>query len=432
MVCRPWATSSATRRSVGVSAPEEGGRPPTRASSARARSAHTRAPMASKSRAAASSAVRAAAFCRARRNADAVGEAGARQLDGIGTPSCRSSASRSRARAPSTSPRAPASSPRQRAAAASADAPPQPPRVALEPAEQLLRRIELAERDQRLDVVGDDPRRRPARRSARRAGTRPAARAPATASAGLPADCSSRPSAARAKCSAGRPFVRAATASARSARSRPCVQVAGDRVGERPQREQVRADRGLARLLGQRLALVRVADARRPRRRARSRSGRPGRARRPASSRRRARRPARAGSRRPSRARSSSSHHSQVNATWNSGRAITRAMAAAGVELQHPPQRRRRAGVAERRLGQQPGADAPRRRSRSRSRARGGRAVLDGLAQPLPQPEEHPGQLVVRLGQQLRVAAGVARSPRAGAPPRRAGRRRSRGPARAA
>ena len=33
--------------------------------------------------------------------------------------------------------------------------------------------------------------------------------------------------------------------------------------------------------------------------------------------------------------------------------------------------------------------------------------MLDGLAQPLPQPEEHPGQLVVRLGQQLRVAVGV-------------------------
>ena len=40
LVCSPSATSSATRCSVGVRAPEAGGRPPTPASSARARSVH--------------------------------------------------------------------------------------------------------------------------------------------------------------------------------------------------------------------------------------------------------------------------------------------------------------------------------------------------------------------------------------------------------
>ena len=66
-VWRPSATSSATRSSVGVSAPVEGARPPTRASSARARSAQARAPIPSKTVSAASSDSRAARLCFARR-----------------------------------------------------------------------------------------------------------------------------------------------------------------------------------------------------------------------------------------------------------------------------------------------------------------------------------------------------------------------------
>ena len=81
-------------------------------------------------------------------------------------------------------------------------------------------------------------------------------------------------------------------------------------------------------------------------------------------------------------------------------------MTAAGVELQDPLQRRGGARVAEGRLGQQPGADRLGADIGQLGRG-GGRGVLDGLAQPLPQPEQHPGQLEVRLGRELGIAAGV-------------------------
>ena len=221
LVCSPSATSSATRCSVGVRAPEAGGRPPTAASSARARSAHTRAPDGVEA-----GARRPRAPC-GRRPCAARGATRSRRRGGSG-PARPGSAPRRGARAP---PAARASGAFDVAAGAGQQPAaagrgrqcrraPEAPRVALEPAEQLLRRVQLAQAISASTWSGTT-RAAPGSTicSARRNSTSgPSA---CTTSAGLPADCSSRPSAARAKCSAGRPFVRAAAASARSARSRP-------------------------------------------------------------------------------------------------------------------------------------------------------------------------------------------------------------------
>ena len=256
MVWSPSATSSATRRSVGVSAPEDGGRPPTRASSARARARpHPRADRL-EAAAAASSALRAAAFCRDAAQRGPVGELRAGQLerdrDAV-VQLDRLAQLRDRAvDVPAGAGEQPAAA---RGGGQRGPAGPAGGR-SLEPAEQLLGAASSPSAISASTWSGTT-RAVPGSVicSARRKATSgPSAR---TTASGRPTDCSSRPSAARAKCSAGGRSCAPAIASARPARSRPCVHVAGDRVGERPQREQVGADRRLTRLLGQRMALVR-------------------------------------------------------------------------------------------------------------------------------------------------------------------------------
>ena len=306
------------------------------------------------------------------------------------------------------SPRAPASSPRQRAAAASADARSRR-RVALEPAEQVLRRSQLAEHgDQRLDLVEVPRVPRPVRGSARPAGSPPAARAPHYASAGRRPNARAGRAPPARSARRGRPFVRAAAA-APARRGPAWGELAGDRVRERPQREQVRPYGGLACLLGQRKpsSAWRVTLVTSPRTQS---IWAPRTSMRRASFRPRARRRRAPGSRTRC-ARSTWSHHSQVNAAWNSGRAITRALTAVASSS-------RTCRSVERALGSPRAASAAAGRrplrlgSSSRFGPGGGRGMLDGLAQPL----------AARTGSR---PAGCARRPGT-----RSRRRRSRSPRR--
>ena len=106
-------------------------------------------------------------------------------------------------------------------------------------------------------------------------------------------------------------------------------------------------------------------------------------------------------------------------------------MTALSVELQHPPQRRRRVRVAEGRFGQQPSAERlglgldPLRGAPRPCRARRPRA-----AAPAAGRASRPAGCAPRPAAPRRRRR--SRSPLAGAPPRRADRRRSRAPARGA
>ena len=260
LVWSPWATSSATRRSVGVSAPEEGGRPPTRPSSARgALGPHPRADRleAAAGRLERARAPRPSAASGAARTRRRAGCAPARA--GSGRRRAARARSRSAATAPSTSPRAPASSPRQRAAAASADrrssrrAFPSNQPSSSSAAARSPRAISASTwsgHDARRARLGDLLGAQEVHERAERADhlRRPADRQLEQAERGTGEVLG------RAAVRAGRDRQRALGALAAG------VDVARDRVGDRPQREHVRADRRLAGLLGQRVALVRVAD----------------------------------------------------------------------------------------------------------------------------------------------------------------------------
>jgi hypothetical protein len=220
LVCSPSATSSATRCSVGVRAPVAGGRPPTAASSvAGAVRPHARADGVEAGR---GGFERRAGVGLAPRAAQrgAVGEAGWPARPGSAprrgarprSAGARGARRRRRARRPAAR--------GQRAAAASADV--RPSRRAL-PSSQPSSSSAGRARAKAISASTWSGTTRAAPGSAICSARRNPTSGPSacTASAGLPADCSSRPSAARAKCSAGRPFVRTAAASARPARSRP-------------------------------------------------------------------------------------------------------------------------------------------------------------------------------------------------------------------
>ena len=219
----------------------DGARPPTRAISARARSAQARAPIPSKSACAASSDSRAARLCLARR-CTAPWASNARPCsEGIGTPPLRSHRALEQLERPlelaelapaagrGSGPRRPAPS-AGRAARRSAST----SRAARTPAP-----ARRARSGPRPDSGRRAPRRAP--RSARGAGTPPAGRARGRPPRPGPTDSSASPSAASAKCSAGRPLVCSATARApRGALARRPPSPAS-RVREGPQREQVGA-----------------------------------------------------------------------------------------------------------------------------------------------------------------------------------------------
>ena len=127
------------------------------------------------------------------------------------------------------------------------------------PVEQLARRLRLAERDQRLDLVGDDAR-------GARLGDLLGAEevdewAERAADLGRPADGLLQQAERRPGEVLRRAAVGASGDRERALGAVPAViDVPADRVGERAQREQVGAHRGLAGLLRQRMALVRVTD----------------------------------------------------------------------------------------------------------------------------------------------------------------------------
>src|SRR5262245_3920207 len=114
----PSATSSAICRSVAVRPPFEGGRPPIRSISDRARAAKATAPRLSKTAAASSSARRASALLFARRRVAPNASKVRARSKGSGTASCSASARPKASRASSILRSAAASSPRQRPDAA--------------------------------------------------------------------------------------------------------------------------------------------------------------------------------------------------------------------------------------------------------------------------------------------------------------------------
>ena len=151
---RPCAASSATRRSVSVSSSDAGARPLIRLSSARAFSAHSRAPSSSKIASACSSASRAARFCCACRRTDTETEQRPAALQR--KPPASASERSNAACAADNSPSAARRRPRQRVAPALAYGLPSRSALRLVRLEVGTRQLQLAEADERLDGVGPD------------------------------------------------------------------------------------------------------------------------------------------------------------------------------------------------------------------------------------------------------------------------------------